>query len=122
MLPDVVLVILLNMRSNSSQSFIIETFSFSEIYSVLYNRVIQYLVSLHSLKAMYIFDRKSFLEIPHSASLIFAPTLVPLRNICFDITYSAFFSTRYLYNPTIRTAKSSLFVFIALSSFLISNS
>lgn len=67
--------------NNSTQSSDNELYSESEIYTVLNNNFNQYFVSAHSLKAMYILDKNSFPLIAYSASVIFAPMLVPERVI-----------------------------------------
>lgn len=78
------------------------------------NKVSQYCVSAASLYAMQIFAKKSFLDCAETASVIFAPILVALRNICFEITYS-FSCWRCLYSLIISRAKSVLFVIRILS-------
>lgn len=94
---------------NSTQSELIEPNSSLDKYSAPYNSSNQYAVSEHSLKAIYIFAKKSFLLIAQFASEIFAPMLVQLLNSCFDRTYSFFSPQRYLYILIIRKANFLLF-------------
>ena len=108
-----------NIFAISLQSALILLNCSSFKYSVLFKSSSQYSVSQISLSAMLIFETKSALLCPCVHSRIFAPTLVPLRKSCFDITDSSFSLTKYLYSFTILTAKSMLFSTITL--FFISN-
>ena len=65
-------------------------------------------VSQHSLKAMYILAKKSFLEIAASASTILAPMLVPLLSTYFERVYSFLSSTSSLYRLMMSMAKALL--------------
>ena len=52
-------------------------------------KLIQYLVSEASLRAIVYFDKKSFLDCANSASAQFAPILVPALRNCFDKIFPA---------------------------------
>ena len=82
----------------------------SNIDSVRYllslNKEAQYNVSLASFRATCILFIKSALLCANFASLINAPIAVPLRNTCFDNTYSFFSLVRKECNRIIRNAKS----------------
>ena len=95
-------------------SFSMLKYSFSDMYSVLYNSFNQYCVSLASFKAIFIFVLKSGFVCPLCASATFAPILVPLLRSCFYITNSFLSTVRYLYKLTILIEKLKLFSSIAL--------
>ena len=90
MLVFEVLIIAANIRTNSMQSFIIESYSISLRYSVLCKTFSQYFVSLHSFSAMLSLCVKSFLLSAYSASTMFAAILVPERFI-WELISNSFF-------------------------------
>ena len=92
-------------RFSSSQSLYIDSYCFGVIYCVFSRRRNQYKVSFDSFSDIYSLAIKSFLLIAHCASAMFAPILVPLRNIWSAILYSCFSSFRNRHNPIIRIEK-----------------
>ena len=96
----------------SSQSCSMDSYSFSEIYSVFSKRDSQYWVSLASFCEIDNLWIKSGVDSADNASLMLAPMEVPLRRSCLLITVSFFVPIRYLYKLTIRTAKLHLLVHV----------
>ena len=97
-----VVIILLIILHNSSQSLCIELKASFLIYSVLFNIFSQYSVSLASLYEIESLLIKSFFDCPPRASSILAPIDVPLLKTCFDKIYSFLNIVKYLYKLTIR--------------------
>lgn len=97
--------------NSSTQSLCIESKCFCSIKSLSLRSLNQYSVSLHSLYAILILERKSFSDCAPIASSIFAPIEVPDLTICFDKTVSSFSHFKYLYNLIMRRAKEYDFSF-----------
>jgi hypothetical protein len=85
------LVNIFNISSICSSSVFNDTFT----NLLCSNNNIQYFVSLASFAAIYNLETKSALICADSDSATFAPILVPLFKICFDIMYS-FCSFKFL--------------------------
>ena len=100
----VVLSIEKRIFANSSASLNKLSKLFSLKKSVSLSKESQYFVSRHSLYDIDILEEKSAFEIAPLASDIFAPTLVPLLNNCFESINSFLSLLRNWYAFTILTA------------------
>jgi len=98
----VVFRIAVRIFSNSSQSFSRDCESLSSIKETSRNSFSQYLVSLASLWAIFIFEIKSFLEDAAMASSIFAPIEVPDLTICRESSVDFLSFCKKTYSLTIR--------------------
>ncbi|MHB9294154.1 hypothetical protein Holit_03281 [Hollandina sp. SP2] len=104
-----VLVVEINRRRSSLQSYIMLLYSAGESSPVSLRRSSQYSVSAHSFREMVSFTRYSLRLTAYLASLMFAPTEVPEHNNCLANIYSCFLSQRNLYKLYIRMANLRLF-------------
>ncbi len=113
----VVLTIDVNMRTISSEDFS-HSYAFNSAKSLLSSSRNQYRDSLASFDAIDIFEMKSLRDCAAIASSTLAAMLVPLRNNCFERTYS-FSLIRILYSLIISKAKLKLLSYIIFSFFMI---
>ena len=81
-----VFVILVNNLIISTLSLMMESYSVSDRYPAVYRRESQNFVSFASFRAIVSFVKKSALLCAYWLYAVLAPTLVPLRTICFNIS------------------------------------